>query len=392
MTEGWTNSQAQGDDAMPDQAYAPEAGEPVSGGEETAASEADFSPNLSSNLPANADSWRVEVAARVQRYRTRRKPRTPRYPSLLLPFDAPENSSHPAPLISSAETASAATGAPSLVEPRQTLEREMSKLPTSDRRTAQRDTPDRRIEERHPSEPGPLSYAEPSQEPFANVIEFPRSAAIPVFRRDELADPVFDDDRPRIVEAPEILLLPPALGGMTIEDAVREPASERASRPTAVPSASIAHRALAALVDGVVLAIGLAGFVAIVLRLNPSLGPVRGLLPMLAGPKSAGSILARSTLAGSTLVLALALIAVLLWAVYQFWFVVCIGSTLGLRAVGLHLATFDGSPLHRRARLWRVLASFLCVFSGGLGYLWCFLDQDGLCWHDRITRSHLQSL
>jgi uncharacterized RDD family membrane protein YckC len=243
--------------------------------------------------------------------------------------------------------------------------------------------------ERHASEPGPLPYPEPSQEPSAKVIEFPRSAAIPVFCPDELADPVFDEDRPRIVEAPEIRLLPPALGGITIEPAVQEPAGERVSLSTAVPSASIAQRALAALVDGVILAIGLAGFVAIVLRLNPSLefslGPVRGPVPMFAGAKPAGSILA-----GPTLAVALGLIAVLLWAVYQFWFVVCIGSTLGLRAVGLHLATFDGSPLHRRARLWRVLASFLCVFSGGLGYLWCFLDQDGLCWHDRITRSHLQ--
>src|ERR1700692_2180671 len=35
-------------------------------------------------------SWRGEVAARLERYRTRRKPRSPRYPSLLLPFDAPE--------------------------------------------------------------------------------------------------------------------------------------------------------------------------------------------------------------------------------------------------------------------------------------------------------------
>ncbi|MGO9863571.1 MAG: RDD family protein [Terriglobales bacterium] len=388
MTEGWTNSQAQGDDAMPDQSYATEAGEPEPGDAETAASETD----VSQDLPANANSWRVEVAARVQRYRTRRKPRTPRYPSLLLPFDAPENDSHPATPTPSPGTASAATGAPSLVEPRQTPERQMSERPTSDRRIAHRDTSDRRTAERHTSEPGPLPYPEPTQELSAKVLEFPRSAAIPVFRRDALADPVFDDDRPRIVEAPEIRLLPPALGGMTIEPAVQEPGGERVNFPTPVPSASIAQRALAALVDGVVLAIGLAGFVAIALRLNPSLGPVRGLLPVLAGPKSAGSILAGSTPAGPTLVFALGLIAVLLWAIYQFWFVVCIGATLGLRAVGLHLATFDGSPLHRRARLWRVLASFLCIFSGGLGYLWCFLDQDGLCWHDRITRSHLQSL
>src|ERR1039457_4854234 len=43
------------------------------------------------------DSWRVEVAARLERYRTRRKPRTPRYPSLRLPFDEPESWSRPGP-------------------------------------------------------------------------------------------------------------------------------------------------------------------------------------------------------------------------------------------------------------------------------------------------------
>jgi len=38
-----------------------------------------------------------------------------------------------------------------------------------------------------------------------------------------------------------------------------------------------------------------------------------------------------------------------------------------------------------------VLASFLSAVSLGLGYLWCLLDQDGLCWHDRITRTYVQS-
>src|SRR5271165_4886899 len=72
-------------------------------------------PNGDANsVAANPDSWRIEVAARLQRYRTRRKPRTPRYPSLLLPFDAPEDGSHPATPTPSAETASAATGAPSV--------------------------------------------------------------------------------------------------------------------------------------------------------------------------------------------------------------------------------------------------------------------------------------
>jgi uncharacterized RDD family membrane protein YckC len=222
-----------------------------------------------------------------------------------------------------------------------------------------------------------------------------------VFHRSELADPVFDHDRPRIVEAPEILPPPPALGGMLMEPAQQEPADNRAGADFLLPSASasIARRALAALVDGVVLGTALLAFAAIFLRLNPSLypvlglglkpslNPVRGPLPMLAGPTLAGP-----TFAGATFAAALAVVTLLLWAVYEFLFVVYTGSTPGLRAARLRLAAFDGSPLDRRARRWRVLASFLSAFSAGLGYIWCVLDQDGLCWHDRITRTHIQSV
>ena len=88
---------------------------------------------------------------------------------------------------------------------------------------------------------------------------------------------------------------------------------------------------------------------------------------------------------------ALVVVAALLWTAYEFLFVVYTGSTPGLRAARLRLAGFDGSAPTRRLRRWRVLASFLSAFSAGLGYLWCFLDQDGLCWHDRITRTHVQS-
>jgi uncharacterized RDD family membrane protein YckC len=243
--------------------------------------------------------------------------------------------------------------------------------------------------------PGPDRYPEKVPEPFtperfapeqsapeqsAKVIEFPRSAAIPVFQRSELADPVFDHDRPRIVEVPEILPPPPALGGMLIEAAQQEPAGRQAGTDFPLPSASasIARRALAALVDGVVLGTAMAAFAAILVRVNPSLKPnlnlslnlVRGPLPMLAG--------------------ALGVVTLLFWAAYEFLFVVYTGSTPGLRAARLRLAAFDGSPLNQRSRRWRVLASFLSACSAGLGYFWCFLDQDGLSWHDRITRTHVR--
>jgi uncharacterized RDD family membrane protein YckC len=201
-------------------------------------------------------------------------------------------------------------------------------------------------------------------EQSAKVLEFPRSAAIPVFHHSELADPIFD--RPRIVEAPEILPPPPALGGMLIEAA--QPLSpDNRPRATLTSSASIGQRALAALVDGAVIASALASCAAIFLRLNP-VGPP---LPLFAG--------------------VLAAIAVLFLGAYEYLLVVYTGSTPGLRIVRLRLASFDGAPVNRRVRRWRVLASFLSAFSAGLGYLWCLLDQDALCWHDRISHTHIES-
>ena|SRR5208282_95927 len=362
-------------------------GDPVLPGRSAAAADAAASDL---NVFSNADSWRVEVAARLERYRKRRKPRTPHYPSLLLPFDVPESWSRPAPLSGVTENAPPAVatarararaeqdsnlhsqeepttgGATSFAEPRPTLA----------------DSPDR-FPEQVPEQFAP--------EQSAKVIEFPRSAAIPVFHRNELADPVFDYDRPRIVEVPEILPPPPALGGMLMEPAPQEPADRQAGADFPLPSAtaSIARRALAALVDGIVLGMALAAFAAIFLRLNPSLrpslSPVRGPLPMFAGPMFAGP-----TFAGPTFAAGLALVALLLWAAYEFLFVVYTGSTPGLRAARLRLTAFDGSPLNRRSRRWRVLASFLSALSAGLGYFWCVLDQDGLCWHDRITRTHVR--
>ena len=354
-TAGLTNCPAGGDPAVPSHLCA-------------AAESAAAAPNVCPNADPrddhpNADSWRLEVAARLERYRARRKPRTPRYPSLLLPFDAPENWSRSAPPSGSVAIAAAPprAGQDFAFDIKEEATAIGSEILAPSRRT-----PEPQVPERHPSE-GAHRYPEQAPEQSAKVIEFPRSAAIPVFHSSELADPIFD--RPRIVEVPEILPAPPALGGMLIEPAQQEPAGTQADSSSASPSgsASIGRRALAALVDGVVVATALAGVAAIFLRLNP----VRGPLPLLAG--------------------ALGSAAALLWMTYEFLFVVYTGSTPGLRAARLRLAGFDGSPLHRRSRRWRVLATFLSAFSAGLGYLWCVLDQDGLCWHDRITRTHVQS-
>jgi uncharacterized RDD family membrane protein YckC len=198
----------------------------------------------------------------------------------------------------------------------------------------------------------------------AKIIEFPRFAAIPVARIPELAEPVMD--RPRIVEAPEVLPPPPALGGILIDSAAPTEES-RAGADFPQCSASIPQRLLAGLVDSLILGSALGGFAAVFLRLNPPHVPLPVLLPGFL------------------------VVTVLWWAAYEFLFMVYTGSTPGLRVMRLRLVSFDGTPVSRRGRRWRVLASFLSACSFGLGYLWSILDEDGLCWHDRITRTHIQS-
>ena len=201
-------------------------------------------------------------------------------------------------------------------------------------------------------------------EATGKILEFPRCAAIPVFHASELADPVID--RPRIMEAPEILPPPPALGGMLIEPCRREALDRRGDDALPGAPASIGRRVLAALVDSAVLGAAMAGFAAIFFRLTQVRGPLLLLLTTFGA------------------------VAIVLWMSYTFLLLVYTGSTPGLRATGVRLSGFNGKPLNRRLRRWRALAAFLSAFSVGLGYIWCFLDQDGLCWHDRITRTYLQ--
>jgi uncharacterized RDD family membrane protein YckC len=288
-------------------------------------------------LGLDAEYRRREVAARLERYRARRKPRPPRYPSLRLPFDSAETWS--------GTTGSAAAAAPSA----SVLAHQI----------------DAQIEEPRAELSPYLVPLEPEvhNEPdySAKVIEFPRSAAVPAAPASELAEPVWD--RPRIVEAPEVLPPPPAMGGILIEEQTnREPQS--AKLEIKLPTASLARRVFAGILDVAVLGIAVAAFGAIFVWVNPVPPP----LAVVAG--------------------AMILIGSLLWAAYQFLFLVYTGSTPGTRLARISLSRFDGSPVSRPVRRWRVLASYLSALALGLGYFWSVLDEDGLCWHDRITRSH----
>jgi uncharacterized RDD family membrane protein YckC len=86
------------------------------------------------------------------------------------------------------------------------------------------------------------------------------------------------------------------------------------------------------------------------------------------------------------------MLAGMFWTAYQYLLLIHSGATPGLKLAKLRLSRFDGSAVPRRLRRWRVLASVLSGLSLALGYAWCILDEDELCWHDRITGTYLAPL
>jgi hypothetical protein len=269
--------------------------------------------------------WRDEVAARVSRYRERRGSKEPRYPSLRLKFEGHEPSWRSAASKKSSLSALGTAALSLSLERRVTGE--LESIPA---------------------------------EPSAKIIEFPRSLILPTVT-DELAEPILD--RPRIMEAPELVPPPPALGGISIEQSVEDPRRQ----PIEVPlqAASITRRVAAAGVDAAIAGSASALFGYIFLRITVDYSVWRHPNLMIG------------------------VLPVLFWFSYQYLFIVHSGRTPGAALTRMTLQTFAGNSTPRTVRRWRVLASLLSALSLGLGYAWCFLDEDQLCWHDRITRTYL---
>jgi len=224
------------------------------------------------------------------------------------------------------------------------------------------------------SEPTPVSETLPSNiastiperrrnESPGKLIEFPRTIyTAPVWAND-LAEPMLD--RPRILEAPEIVPPPPALGGMTIEELARPEPERRPGIDMPLQSAPAGQRLLAGAMDGILVLAGGGLFGGIFYR-------VAKIMPTPAQAAAFG---------GGLLILC--------WAAYQYLLVVYSGSTPGLRALRLQIRRFDGNATSRKLRRARVLCALLSTISLGLGYAWHFLDEDGLCWHERVTKTHI---
>ncbi|HLI62220.1 MAG TPA: RDD family protein [Terriglobales bacterium] len=199
------------------------------------------------------------------------------------------------------------------------------------------------------------------------VIAFPRPPAPPqAFYR--LADPVVPE-QPRILDVAEELQpysTTPLLDGLQLPSAPQIAAAPPADHiELPFQAAKISRRFYAGLVDcGLVLAAA-AAFGAAAYRMVPKLS------------------------AGKPVLLAAGIMLALLWAAYQYLFTMYSGATPGMRALRLHLSTFQGGPLSWRQRRNRVLGLYFSAASLLMGLFWALVDVDALCWHDRISRTYV---
>ena len=76
---------------------------------------------------------------------------------------------------------------------------------------------------------------------------------------------------------------------------------------------------------------------------------------------------------------------------YQLLFFTFSEATPGMRYARIGLCTFSDDNPTRSAMRRRILAVILSACPLGIGFLWAWLDDDGLGWHDRISRMYQRS-
>lgn len=220
----------------------------------------------------------------------------------------------------------------------------------------------------------PQIEPEPAQLP-RKVIRFPRYPRVdpvivqrPPIQELELAEPA--PEAPRILDAPEAeatqMELLPSFADIHLDEAAPQVnlCQELESAPKPAP---LARRLASGAVDsGIVLfAAGLFGVIFV-------------------------QIVETAPAGRSTLLFAVA-VGATLWSLFQYLFLVYGAATPGMRATQLELFRFNGRRPSRMIRRARALASTLSAVSLGLGFAWALVDEDALCWHDRISQTCLRS-
>ena len=83
----------------------------------------------------------------------------------------------------------------------------------------------------------------------------------------------------------------------------------------------------------------------------------------------------------------MALATAVLLGFYFFLYTFCGPETPGLLWMRLTILDYDGSPPRIGQRLVRAVGLLLSAAALGFGFLWALVDEEGLTWHDRMSKT-----
>jgi uncharacterized RDD family membrane protein YckC len=236
----------------------------------------------------------------------------------------------------------------------------------------------------------------------ANLIEFPRQLVAPRKARPRLAEGplreeadqsahqsaetaqlrIFEVEAAQISSAPAVESLAPEwssilLAAHPVSAIVEVP--EALFQPALSPqTAPFSLRLMAAIVDGCIITAALLAFTAV----------FAFTVGKLDGPATAATA---NHLTLQTAALAAAATFAVFTLLYQLLFFTLSEATPGMRYARIALCTFADDNPTRTAMRRRILATVLAACPLGIGFLWAWLDEDGLGWHDRISRMYQRS-
>jgi uncharacterized RDD family membrane protein YckC len=202
----------------------------------------------------------------------------------------------------------------------------------------------------------------------------PRAAVAIQGDKTEIAAPDQKDDfaftiaigrpsRPAEPEDPR-LLIDVSLPALSEEQEATEPGAD-VSPSQLYPVASLHERRRSAMIDAACLAFAYGGFLA----LFGSLGGAFTLSKLSA-------VVCFSTFA-------------FVYVQYFCLFTIFGGTTPGMMVRGLQVASFTGEAPTARQLFWRATGYLISAGTFFLGFFWAVWDEDGMTWHDRISRTYL---
>ncbi|MBB5318719.1 RDD family protein [Tunturibacter empetritectus] len=148
-------------------------------------------------------------------------------------------------------------------------------------------------------------------------------------------------------------------------------------RPEAAP---LNLRLMATMVDGCIIT---ASFLCFVAAFALTVGKLSANPANLAANSMHMSLQTAAIGAGGTL----AVFSLL----YQLLFFTFSEATPGMRYARIGLCTLSDDNPTRSAMRRRIFATVLAACPVGIGFLWAWMDEDGLGWHDRISRMYQRS-